>query len=412
MEVEVNGQGQEYNYDDLIIKRLAELAVGYVAADLANLTREAALRAMAVAPAADELSATTGSPVVVTWEHFEAALACTRPSSLQRLQRGGTGAAVSGSDRDDFQSLESLAKTVNAQAVRQLTASILLPLSTAGRAVFESAGLSPSCGALLYGPPGNGKTLLAAAIGRSCTRPTRSGGGSSAASAGRDQMALGDAAAGLSHFNLIEVHAAELISSVSGESEKNVSALFARARSAAPSVLFIDEIDTLAPVRGRDGGQSSSSLNTLERVLSIFLTQLDGVADASVKAAAAAAAAGPVVIIAATRDISAVDPAILRSGRIDTHVYIGPPDAAAREAIIRLRCDQMADTMTGCSTAGGTSPSLTPAQIARLVAGTEGFSRAEIDSLCRESVMRALREDLGATQVREEHFQIMAPASG
>jgi len=225
-------------------------------------------------------------------------------------------------------------------------------------------------------------------------------------------MALGDAAAGLSHFNLIEVHAAELISSVSGESEKNVSALFARARSAAPSVLFIDEIDTLAPVRGRDGGQSSS-LNTLERVLSIFLTQLDGVADASVKAAAAAAAAaGPVVIIAATRDISAVDPAILRSGRIDTHVYIGPPDAAAREAIIRLRCDQMADTMTGCSTAGGTSPSLTPAQIARLVAGTEGFSRAEIDSLCRESVMRALREDLGATQVREEHFQIMAPVSG
>jgi transitional endoplasmic reticulum ATPase len=171
-----------------------------------------------------------------------------------------------------------------------------------------------------------------------------------------------------------------------------VSALFARARSAAPSILFIDELEILAPSRGRGGGHSSSSLNTLERVLSVFLTQLDGVIDTG---ATAAAASAPVVIIGATRDISAVDPAILRSGRIDTHIHIGPPDARARAAIIRLRCSEMAGTMNA----------LDPTEIERLVDATEGFSRAEVDSVCREAAMQALREDIEATQVRPEHFR-------
>lgn len=356
--------GEEHQERGDLVARVAELAVGYVAADLSNLIREAALRAMAKAKelkAADD--DTSQGKLVVTWDHFEAALAVTRPASLQRLRRGGDKGGA-GAGVGETQSLQSFAQTVDAEAVRQLKASILLPLSTNGRAVFESAGLRPSCGALLYGPAGNGKTMLAGAIGRSCT-------------------------AG-SNFNFIEVHAAELLSAVSGESEKNVSALFVQARSAAPSVLFIDEIDTLAPIRG--GGGASSSLNTLERVLSIFLTQLDGIGDTGVSA--------PVVIIGATRDISAVDSAILRSGRIDTHIYIGNPGAAAREAIIRLRCSKMAQT------------SFSADQIGRLVANTSGFSRAEIDSLCRESVMRALREDIGATQVREDHFMVTDQKGG
>ena len=119
-------------------------------------------------------------------------------------------------------------------------------------------------------------------------------------------------------------------------------------------------------------------------MLSIFLTQLDGILGA--------ASTAPVVVIGATRDIDAVDPAILRSGRIDTHVYVGPPDAAAREAIIRLRCAKMAQTV------------LSPAHLRALVSSTDTYSRAAIDSLCRESAMRALREDIGATSVGEEHW--------
>lgn len=374
------GAGDWTVQQQVLIARLADLAVGYVAADLANLTREAALRAMAEASAAKahqqaSCIADTDTSVAVTWKHLEAALVATRPSGLQRLQRSGaagSSCAGNGTSRDDFQSLESLAETVTSEAVRQLKTAILLPLSSTGRAAFQATNLRPSRGAILYGPAGNGKTLLAAAVGRSCT---------------------GHAAAGTdSNFNWIEVHAAELISAVSGESEKNVSALFARARSAAPSILFIDELEILAPSRGRGGGHSSSSLNTLERVLSVFLTQLDGVIDTG---ATAAAASAPVVIIGATRDISAVDPAILRSGRIDTHIHIGPPDARARAAIIRLRCSEMAGTMNA----------LDPTEIERLVDATEGFSRAEVDSVCREAAMQALREDIEATQVRPEHFR-------
>eukprot|EP01043_Picozoa_sp_COSAG02_P014267 COSAG02_NODE_586_length_19960_cov_13.442118_2_plen_887_part_00 len=375
--------GKQTAQQDDLIARLADLAVGYVAADLANLTREAALCAMAEVTTAENHEqsscsvANTDTAVAVAWEHLEAALTATRPSSLQRLQRGGaagSSCASNGTSRLDFQSLESLAETVSSEAVRQLTTAILLPLSSTGRAAFQATNLRPSRGAILYGPAGNGKTLLAAAVGRSCTV------------AGHDAAAAAD-----SSFNWIEVHAAELISAVSGESEKNVSAMFARARSAAPSILFIDELEILAPSRGRGGGHSSS-LNTLERVLSVFLTQLDGVVDTG---ATGATASAPVVIIGATRDISAVDPAILRSGRIDTHIHIGPPDARARAAIIRLRCNEMAATMDA----------LDPAQIERLVEATDGFSRADIDSLCRESAMQALREDIEATQVGPKHFQ-------
>jgi SpoVK/Ycf46/Vps4 family AAA+-type ATPase len=372
--------GQQTAHQDDLIARLANLAVGYVAADLANLTREAALRAMAEVTKEENREqssssvANTDTAIAIAWEHLEAALIATRPSSLQRLQRGGaagSSCASNGTSSHDFQSLESLAETVSSEAVRQLKTAILLPLSGAGRAAFQATNLRPSRGALLYGPAGNGKTLLAAAVGRSCT--------------------AADHVAADSSFNWIEVHAAELISAVSGESEKNVSAMFARARRAAPSILFIDELEILAPSRG-SGDSHSSSLNTLERVLSVFLTQLDGIVDTG---ATAATASAPVVIIGATRDISAVDPAILRSGRIDTHIHIGPPDARARAAIIRLRCSQMADTMDV----------LDPAQIERLVEVTDGFSRADIDSLCRESAMQALREDIEARHVGPKHFQ-------
>ena len=122
-------------------------------------------------------------------------------------------------DSGEFQSLQSLAETIGSEAVLQLKTAILLPLSTTGRSAFQAAVLRPSRGAILYGPAGNGKTLLAAAVGRYRT--------------------AGRAAAGTtSNFNRIEVHAAELISAVSGESEKNKS-MFARARSAAPSILSL-----------------------------------------------------------------------------------------------------------------------------------------------------------------------------
>jgi transitional endoplasmic reticulum ATPase len=192
---------------------------------------------------------------------------------------------------------------------------------------------------LLYGPPGCGKTFLVKAV------------------------------AGTGRANVLSVKGAELLSKWVGESERAVRELFRRAREAAPTLVFLDEVDALAPIRGQasDGG-------TTDRVVAALLTELDGVESLR-----------NVVVIGATNRPDLIDPALLRPGRLERLVYVPPPDAPARAAILR-------------STARNT-PLSADVDLDALAAELEGYSAADCAALIREAALTAMRESMDATEV-------------
>lgn len=333
---------------ETLTEEVALRAHGFSVADFAKLCREACLRNAVRAGRARNVDlCTDAGPNLLKlsvesasdWHSdFDAALSVVAPSTLAADRVGGS---------TDESALGN--GTIGTDVMQQLQAAIALPLSDHGAAIFERAGLRPPCGMVLYGPAGNGKTSLARSIAHAA-----------------------DA-------NFIEVSAAQLLSPVSGESEKNVASLFARARRASPTILFIDELENLTPCRSEN-----STMPTLDRVLAVFLTQLDGISSRI--------SAANVVLIAATRDIFSLDPAIIRSGRVETHIYVGPPTESQRAAIIRQRCSNMGTTSEASIDVG------------KLVARSAGWSRAEVDNMCREAAMRALRENIHARHVRMDHF--------
>ena len=224
-----------------------------------------------------------------------------------------------------------------------LTEAVLWPLNYPD--TFARLGVEPPRGMLLYGPPGCGKTFLVRAI------------------------------AGSGQANVLSVKGAELLSKWVGESERAVRELFRRARESAPSIVFLDEVDALAPVRGQstDGG-------TTDRVVASLLTELDGVESLR-----------DVVVIGATNRPDLVDPAMLRPGRLERLVYAPPPDAEARALIL--------------TAAAKTVPLAPDVDLVEVGQRTDGYSAADCAALIREAALTAMRESMSATSVTAAHVE-------
>ena len=306
--------------EDVRLDDVAGRTPGFVAADLGALAREAGVRAALRQKEAD-------APTV-TMADFEAALDVVRPTSM--AEAALELAAVTLDDVGDL-----------AEVKETLTESVLWPLTYPD--TFARLGVSPPRGVLLYGPPGCGKTYLVKAI------------------------------AGTGRANVLSVKGAELLSKWVGESERAVRELFRRAREAAPTLVFLDEVDSLAPVRGQasDGG-------TTDRVVAALLTELDGVESLR-----------NVVVIGATNRPDLIDPALLRPGRLERLVYVPPPDAPARAAILRA--------------ASRSVPLDDDVDLDALGAELDGFSAADCAALIRESALAAMRQSMEASTVTAEN---------
>jgi transitional endoplasmic reticulum ATPase len=312
---------------DVHLDGLASRTPGFVAADLAALVREAGVRAALRHRAAD----VPGSSPSVGLDDFMAALEVVRPTSMAQsvLELG----SITLDDVGDMADVKEV-----------LTEAVLWPLTYPD--TFARLGIQPPRGVLLYGPPGCGKTYLVKAI------------------------------AGTGKANVLSVKGAELLSKWVGDSERAVRELFRRARDAAPTLIFLDEVDALAPLRGQstDGG-------TTDRVVASLLTELDGVEPLR-----------NVVVIAATNRPDLVDSALLRPGRIERLVYVPPPDATARAEILRA--------------AGKSVPLDKDVDLAALAADLDGFSAADCTALIRESALAAMRESLDAAMVNAAHVAV------
>ncbi|WP_328533363.1 AAA family ATPase [Micromonospora zamorensis] len=309
--------------DDVRLDEVAARTPGFVAADLAALVREAGVRA-----ALRQKSAETPT---VSMADFSAALEVVRPTTMAASTLDLASVTL-----DDVGGLDEVKQT--------LTESVLWPLTYPD--TFARLGVQPPRGVLLYGPPGCGKTYLVTAL------------------------------AGSGRANVLSVKGAELLSKWVGESERAVRELFRRAREAAPTLIFLDEVDALAPVRGQatDGG-------TTDRVVAALLTELDGVETLR-----------NVVVVGATNRPDLVDPALLRPGRLGRLVYVPPPDGPARSEILRAASRQ--------------APLAPDVDLAALGGELTGFSAADCAALVREAALAAMRESLAAATVTAEHVAV------
>ncbi|WKU02703.1 AAA family ATPase [Micromonospora sp. HUAS LYJ1] len=306
--------------EDVRLDEVAGRTPGFVAADLAALVREAGVRAA--------LRQKTAQTPTVAMADFTAALEVVRPTTM-----AASTLELATVTLDDVGGLGDVKQT--------LTESVLWPLTYPD--TFARLGVQPPRGVLLYGPPGCGKTYLVTAL------------------------------AGTGRANVLSVKGAELLSKWVGESERAVRELFRRAREAAPTLVFLDEMDALAPVRGQatDGG-------TTDRVVAALLTELDGVE-----------ALRNVVVIGATNRPDLVDPALLRPGRLERLVYVPPPDGPARAEILRA--------------ASRAVPLAEDVDLAALGEELTGFSAADCAALVREAALAAMRESLSAATVTAAH---------
>ena len=330
------------------LEEYAENTHGFVGADIEQLAKEAAMGALRrIRPELDleedEIPAETLEKLEVTEDDFKQALRGVEPSALREV-------FVEVPDVT-WESVGGLEGTKE-----RLRETIQWPLEYPE--VFEQMDMQAAKGVLLYGPPGTGKTLLAKAI------------------------------ANEAQSNFISIKGPELLNKYVGESEKGVREVFEKARSNAPTVVFFDEIDSIAGERGRHAGDSGVG----ERVVSQLLTELDGLEELE-----------DVVVIATTNRPDLIDAALVRPGRLDRHVHVPVPDEEARRKIFEVH------------TRG--KPLAEGVDLDDLAARTDGYVGADIEAVCREASMAATREfissvdpeevddTVGNVRVTTEHFE-------
>ena len=312
---------REVPAEDLDLAAIADRTPGFVRADLAALVREAALRAAARA-------SEDGRDPALTQDDIAGALSVIRPLSRSNTEEVAVGSVT----------LDDVGDMVETK--QALTEAVLWPLQHPD--TFARLGVDPPRGVLLYGPPGCGKTFVVRAL----------------ASSGR--------------LSVHAVKGAELMDKWVGSSEKAVRELFRRARDSAPSLVFLDEVDALAPRRGQ-----SFDSGVTDRVVAALLTELDGIEPLR-----------DVVVLGATNRPDLIDPALLRPGRLERLVFVPPPDGDARYEILR--------------TAAKSVPLSEEVDLRSLAADLDGYSAADCVALLRESALTAMRRSIDAADVTAE----------
>ena len=326
----------EKSNDDVDLRKLAEMTHGYTGADLSALSRETAMKALRRYLPEINLEEERIPPEVldkmeVTMKDFINAYKEVTPTAMREVY-----IEVASVRWDAIGGLYDVKQ--------HLKEAVEWPLKNPK--IFSRLGIKPPKGILLYGPPGCGKTMLARAVATE------------------------------SEANFITIKGPEVFSKWVGESEKAIREVFRKARMAAPAVVFLDEMDSLAPRRGL--GFSDSGVS--ERVISQLLTEMDGIVTLQ-----------DIVVIAATNRPDMVDSAILRPGRFDRLIYVPEPDEKSRLQIFEIYTKEM--------------PLTKDVDLKQLALMTKYHSGADIESLCREAAMHALRRDIKAKEVTMKDFQ-------
>ena len=321
--------------DDVSLDHLADETHGFVGADIESLTKEAAMKALRrYLPEIDlddeEVPPSLIDRMIVKRDDFSGALTEVEPSAMREV--------LVELPKISWEDVGGLS-----EAQQQVQESVEWPLTTPEK--FDRMGVDAPKGVLLYGPPGTGKTLMAKAV------------------------------ANETNANFISVRGPQLLSKWVGESEKAIRQTFRKARQVSPTIIFFDELDSLAPSRGQEMGN-----NVSERVVNQLLTELDGLEEM-----------GDVMVIGATNRPDMIDPALLRSGRFDRLVMIGQPDQGGREQILDIHTQ---DTPL--------APDVSLREIAEI---TDGYVGSDLEGIAREAAIEALRDDDDAEDVEMKHFR-------
>ncbi|MEM2082699.1 MAG: CDC48 family AAA ATPase [Candidatus Bathyarchaeia archaeon] len=321
---------------DVDLRRLSEITHGYTGADIAALCREAAMKALRRYLPEINLEEESIPPEVldrmeVNMEDFTAAYREITPTAMREVY-----VEVPNVHWDEIGGLE--------EAKAELRESVEWPIRNPDS--FKRMGIKPPKGILLFGPPGCGKTLLARAVATE------------------------------SEANFISIKGPEIFSKWVGESEKAIREVFRKGRTAAPAIIFFDELDAIVPKRGMGYADSGAT----ERVISQLLTEMDGIE-----------ALENVVVIGATNRPDILDPAVLRPGRFDRLIYVPPPDADNLERILRIHTRRM--------------PLAKDVDLKQLARTMIGYSGADVEAVCREAAINALRRDMRANEVTLQDFR-------
>jgi transitional endoplasmic reticulum ATPase len=309
--------------DDVNLESIAKVTHGFVGADLEALSKEAAMRSLRrILPEINmeqsKIPVEVLNKIKITDEDFQNGLKDVQPSALREVQIQRPNV-----NWDDIGGLPEVKE--------ELAEAVEWPLKHAD--LFNQADVKPPKGLLLYGPPGTGKTMIAKAVATN------------------------------SEANFISVKGPELLSKWVGESEKGVREIFRKARQAAPCIIFFDELDAVAPRRGRSEGDA----NVTERVISQMLTEMDGLEDLK-----------GVVVVGATNRPDIIDEALLRPGRFDRILEVPLPDREARKEILMIHTKR--------------KPLDHTVNIDRLVELTEGYTGADIAAIINTAGISAIKE--------------------